>query len=180
MRRILLLALTAIISSTAMAQLNYSDAVDVNQPYYYRLESIDGVLYGISTHDYYRSSTSSSTNSTYVYTLVRYPANRPGDTFTLDVNVRGIASGAFRGCKYLKKLILKNDCIRIANDAFDDSGIESFVVVGADTQTSGTNHVVAEPKSDGRMYNVKGQQITEPRTGEIFIRDGKKYIKVED
>lgn len=37
--------------------------------------------------------------------------------------------------------------------------------------------VVTEGREDGIMYNLHGERIIEPRRGEIYIKNGKKYIK---
>ena len=133
------------------------------------LESIDGVLF--------------MTNG-YNSTLLRFPPNSSLTEYVIPESVNRIASGAFRGCKNLKKLVFPSSwnsdriAITIATNAFDDSGIESFEV---GTASSVSQKSASSAKLSAKHYNVVGQQLNDSGKGVNIVKysDGttKKYIK---
>lgn len=133
------------------------------------LESIDGVLF--------------MTNG-YNSTLLRFPPNSSLTEYVIPESVNRIASGAFRGCKNLKKLVFPSSwnsdriAITIATNAFDDSGIESFEV---GTASSVSQKSASSAKLSAKHYNVVGQQLNDSAKGVNIVKysDGttKKYIQ---
>mgnify|MGYP003292001051 CR=1 FL=1 len=43
-------------------------------------------------------------------------------------------------------------------------------------ETTGINESLAEMRLNTPIYNLSGQRITEPRNGQVYIKNGKKYI----
>ncbi len=133
------------------------------------LESIDGVLF--------------MTNG-YNSTLLRFPPNSSVTEYAIPESVNRIASGAFRGCKNLKKLVFPSSwnsnriAITIATNAFDDSGIESFEV---GTTSSVSQKSASTAKLSAKHYNIAGQQLNDSAKGINIMKysDGttKKYIQ---
>ena len=52
----------------------------------------------------------------------------------------------------------------------------STIIETDDFPTSGLDDVTFEGKNDNTIYNLNGQQISRPAKGQIYIRDGRKYI----
>lgn len=133
------------------------------------LESIDGVLF--------------MTNG-YNSTLLRFPPNSSVSEYAIPESVNRIASGAFRGCKNLKKLIFPSSwntdrIVRyISTNAFDGSSIESFEV----STTSGVSQrISSSARQSAKHYNVAGQQLNDSVKGVNIVKysDGttKKYVQ---
>ena len=52
-----------------------------------------------------------------------------------------------------------------------------FLALKPDNYTGGINDVIADPAdSDSPLYNLQGIRISSPTPGQIYIRNGKKYI----
>lgn len=81
---------------------------------------------------------------------------------------------------FLKEFILDNSSISFPDKAFihegtifaNDNNLADKVIITPNL--SGTNHNYN--KSEKFFYDLQGRKVTNPRKGEIYIQNGKKYI----
>ena len=83
--------------------------------------SIDGVLY--------------NKNKT---TIIAYPANKPGEKYSILTGVTSIGEYAFCGCSSLKEIIIPSSVTRIGYDAFNGcSNLEEIIIPSGVTSIEG-------------------------------------------
>jgi hypothetical protein len=118
-------------------------------------KDIDGVLYSV-----YKYDPSGRVIDDY-WTLVKYPASRTAETFTVDPRCQRIAKGAFEGARFLKTIIIPNSVSYIGEDAFN--GCSSLENIYYGTGHSGVNETESDagPGDGGDVrevarYNLQG------------------------
>ena len=125
----------------------------------YKVYCEDGVLY-------FKVDYNSSYN-----TLVKYPQNKNGSSFTIPDWVRTIERGAFQGNKYLETIRIPSAIVYIGENAFADcSSLKSIEVYEA---TAGVREMEndeshSEARELGR-YNIQGVKIEEGNDGQVQI-----------
>lgn len=109
--------------------------------------------------------------------LVKYPSQNPRETFTIPNTVSRISKGAFKGCHYLKEIVIPGSVFYIGDDAFDDTEVERFVVSGNDI--SANNHSVESMHHgvDG-YYDLSGKALDTLPAGIGLIVDKGKGTKI--
>lgn len=160
-KKLFLLPALLFSAAACFAQTNIETVTDfptgylkATNPYYFG--SKDGVLYLFLGRD--------------PFILVRYPAADPRESFTIPGGVSRIAHGAFKGCTNLKELIIPSSVYYIAEDAFDDTDISSFVVSGNDVSAGAPG---VEVTQETATYDLAGNPLDSPRQGvNIMVNKG--------
>ena len=97
-------------------------------------------------------------------TLIRYAAARPEAAFTVPFGVTEIQSGAFAGCRSLRRLMIYKNVERIQESAF--SNVSSLTV-----------YCKAEQKPSGWANNLFSDSVTvEWNNSSYYLPDGKLYV----
>lgn len=67
-------------------------------------------------------------------------------------------------------------------ERFWTDGRHIYIIYSIDESYSKIDNVGSGESAtdDNRMYNIQGMEINEPKDGEIFIKNGSKYIKVKE
>ena len=70
--------------------------------------------------------------------------------------------------------------IRVVNNATGSMHIQGIKIAKpgeGGSEGTGISSVETETAGDTRRYNISGQRITSPRSGQVYIQNGKKYVK---
>lgn len=138
------------------------------------IKSIDGVLYMILDD--------------IPIALIKYPPLDRREEYEIPATVRRICNNAFQGTKYLKTLKFHNVItegryisLTIGESAFNDSSIESFVVIENDQNTlsQAPPAVESSQRNEVGRYNTLGYRTDEKNEGmQIVVYDNKTTKKI--
>lgn len=125
-------------------------------------QDIDGVLYSIYKY---------GGNDHVVddcWTLVKYPASRTADTYTVDSRCQRIAKGAFEGARFLKTIIIPASVSYIGENAFD--GCTSLENIFYGNAANAVQEVSRHDKDAGEVnemarYNLQGIRCSPSEKG---------------